>query len=628
MLDALSLAGLPGHAIVVLSLTAVVFTVFALDRWPIQSVCLAILIGLTALFTLFPFYSPKDGAQVNPFDFFRGFGHEALIAIFALMILGHALVLTGALEPAARRLARLMEAAPRTALLIVLIACAAASGLMNDTPIVVIMIPLLMSATAGSKLTAASVLMPMNFAVLIGGMATTIGTSTNLIVVSMAAGLGERELHMFDFYPIVALAAVPAIAYLWLIAPWLLRSVKGTGAHFPSRVFSAQLHIKPGSVVEDAVLKDVFERTQWKMRVMDIRRGENQALARLPTMRILAGDRLLVEDTVENLNSYADILGAELHGLDDQQKNGAKNDDTAETAPAKDTREERSDRFLSEIILTSNSWLNGSTLRQSRFADTYGLIVVGIRRSASSAEIRHDDIADLRLSAEDILLVQGTEAQLMEVQQGNIGLVLDKRLRLPRTDKAVIALMTLGVVVAATAFKFAPIALSALAGVLVLLAAGCLKWQDISSALSVKVALLVASSLALGHALTITGGTTFLAEQMLSASHFVEPHWFLVLLMLFMGLLTNFVSNNAAAAIGTPLAVELARQLGVPAEALILAVLFGCNLCYVTPMGYQTNLLVMNAAGYRFSDFVKAGLPLFLLMWSALSFLLIRHYGL
>lgn len=625
MLDVLSIGSLSGHGVLIMAFTAIVFVLFAWDRWPIQSVSLGVLIALPILFTFFPFYSPKNGAWLDPFDFFRGFGHEALIAIFALMILGHALVLTGALDPAARRLARLLEVSPRAALLVVLIACAAASGLMNDTPIVVIMIPILMSATAASKLSAASVLMPMNFAVLIGGMATTIGTSTNLIVVSMAASLGEPQIHMFDYYPIVALAAVPALVYLWLIAPWLLRTVKGVGANIPTAVFSAQLHVQPDSVLEGATLKDAFERTKWKMRVLEVRRGEDMTLVRMPTIRLQAGDRLLVEDTAANLKSYADILGAELHGVEDQRKDSDE-DIAADAASATNRREGEPDRVLSEIIITTNSSLNGTSLRQSRFADTYGLIVVGLRRSTGSAEVRSDDIVDLRLSAEDVLLVQGTEAHLNEVKHANIGLVLDMRLPLPRADKAVIALTVLGLVVMVAAFKLAPIALAALTGVLALLATGCLKWQDISAALSIKVALLVASSLALGQAFTVTGGTTYLAEQMVLAAHSVEPSWFLALLMLLMGILTNFVSNNAAAAIGTPLAVALAQQLGVPAEALILAVLFGCNLCYVTPMGYQTNLLVMNAAGYRFSDFVKVGLPLFLLLWAILSMLLIQRY--
>ena len=163
---------------------------------------------------------------------------------------------------------------------------------------------------------------------------------------------------------------------------------------------------------------------------------------------------------------------------------------------------------------------------------------------------------------------------------------------------------------------------------IVLLLARCLSWEDVAQSLSVKVILLVASSLALGDALSVTGATAWAAQQLAGLSGSLGPTWLLVLLMGLMGVLTNFVSNNAAAAIGTPLGVALARSLGVPPEPFVLAVLFGCNLCYVTPMGYQTNLLVMNAGGYRFSDFVRVGTPLFLIMWAGLSYGLIRQYGL
>jgi di/tricarboxylate transporter len=145
--------------------------------------------------------------------------------------------------------------------------------------------------------------------------------------------------------------------------------------------------------------------------------------------------------------------------------------------------------------------------------------------------------------------------------------------------------------------------------VFALLVSRYLSWQDLGSALSSKVIMLVAASLALGSALSVTGGTTFLAGLLVELARALEPRYVLALLMLVMGLFTNFVSNNAAAAIGTPLGIEMAIKLGVPPEPYVLAVPFGCNLCYVTPMAYQTNLLVMNAVGYRFADFVKVGAP-------------------
>ena len=149
-----------------------------------------------------------------------------------------------------------------------------------------------------------------------------------------------------------------------------------------------------------------------------------------------------------------------------------------------------------------------------------------------------------------------------------------------------------------------------------------LAWKEVGSSLSINVVLIVAASLALGDALTITGATAAMAKGFVALAAGWPPLVVLAALMGMMGLLPNFVSNNAAAAIGTPMAVEIARLLGLPAEAYVLAVLFGCNLCYVTPMAYQTNLLVMNAAGYSFRDFVRVGTPLFLIMWASLSWVL------
>jgi di/tricarboxylate transporter len=186
----------------------------------------------------------------------------------------------------------------------------------------------------------------------------------------------------------------------------------------------------------------------------------------------------------------------------------------------------------------------------------------------------------------------------------------------------------MAVVVLLAATKLLPISLAALGGVLVLLGTRCMSWHDVAQSLSVKVILLVAASLALGDALEVTGATRFLAGLLAQHTLGMSAAWVLALLMGLMGLLTNFVSNNAAAAIGTPLGIELARSLGVPVEPFVLAVLFGCNLCYLTPMGYQTNLLVMNSGGYRFADYVRVGTPLFVIMWAALSYGLTWRYGL
>ncbi len=648
-LDALAIPGLSGHGLVLLLFTAVVFTVFVLDRFPIASVCLAILVALPLFFLAFPYR--VDGELVDPFAFFAGLGHPALLAICGLMILGHALVLTGALEPAARRLSALVAARPGVALLAVLIGAALASGVVNDTPVVVLLIPLLIAATLRANSSPARILMPMNYAVLLGGMATTIGTSTNLIVVSMAQGLGQPELGMFSFYPIVAVAAVPGLLYLWLVAPRLLDQVAPIRTAYSQAVFNADIRVEPGSWLEGRELREVSEATEGRMRMLDVRNARGLSRARLPTMKLVAGDMLLLQDTVENLKEYEAALKATLHGTQfddptdddeatdqittaattsDLDSSGSGDDDDSPDAAPRD-REAHPELLVAQFVITPESSLIGRSVRQERVGDRYELLVMGLRPANTSrarGRAASGEIVDRPLQAGDVLLVQGREERMLAAQHDGIGLLLDSRHVVPRQEKAWTALATLAVVVALAATKLVPIALAALGGVLALLATRTLAWRDVGNALSTKVIMLVAASLALGSALSLTGGTAYAAAQLVDLAGGMAPRYVLALLMLLMGLFTNFVSNNAAAAIGTPLGIEMALQLGVAPEPYVLAVLFGCNLCYITPMGYQTNLLVMNAAGYRFADFVRVGTPLFVIMWLGLSATLVVTYGL
>ena len=605
-LDALALTGLSGHGVLMLAFAAIVFAVFAWDRFQLGSVCLAVLILLPALFFVFP------NPQVEPFRFFGGFGHPALVAICALMVLGHALVLTGALEPAARRLAWLVERSPRLALLAVLGVAAGVSGVMNDTPVVVLLMPLLIAALTRAGRPPALMLMPMNFAVLIGGMSTTIGTSTNLIVVALAASLGAHQFGVFEFLPIVALAAVPALLYLWLVAPWLLRHRGGAPVQPAQPVFDAELRITADTWLDGAQVREVLRRTGGRLPLRQIRRANGALTTPLPSATLHAGDRLIVQDTAEHLKAFEAQLDAPMHSLPRQHSLEADADYQAVAA---------------QLVITPESPLVGRTVRSERLADRYGLILIGLRKARGGGPSR-DELPDQRVDAGDVILMQGSADALQTMQRDGIGLLLDERLSLPRQGKSVIALLTLAGVVASASFGGVPIALSALVGVLVLLGTRTLAWRDVGGSLSVNVVLIVAASLALGDALTVTGATGFLAQAFVRGVGGWPAPWVLAALMGLVGVLTNFVSNNAAAAIGTPLAIDVARLLGLPPEPYVLAVLFGCNLCYVTPMAYQTNLLVMNAAGYTFRDFIRVGGPLFVVMWAGLSFLLADRYGL
>ncbi len=603
------------HAIATLLIAAVAFALFARERVPIETTSLGVLVLLTAGFHLFPY--AREGIAVTPADFFLGFGHEALVAICALMILGRGLVVTGALDPASRVLGRLLEARPGVAMLLVLVLCAAASGIMNDTPIVILMLPILVGAALRSKTSPTRTLLPMNYAVLIGGMGTTIGTSTNLLVVTIAADLGVRRFEMFDFIHVTAIAAVGGILYLWLVLPRLIPERAGPIGDDAPQVFAAVLHISEGGMAVGRTFAEIQKLAGAGLRVSRIVRGEGLELARLPTLTLRAGDRLAITAHAQDLREFADQLGATLHK-------------TEETEPLVDDAHPLTaeDQRLAEVVITEGSPLQRTTLRARRFGELYDVTIVGLHRAGREALGRREDFADVVLRAGDILLVQGTEKDIAALRTRARLLVLDRSYDLPRTERAPIALAILAVVVLAAALKLAPISVAALAGVGAMLLTRCLDWEEAAQALSVKVILLVASSLALGSALEKTGGTAWLAAAFVDASAGLPIEWVLALLMLLVAAFTNFVSNNAAAAIGTPIAVSIAAQLGVAPEPLVLAIMFGANFCFVTPMAYQTNLLVMSAGGYRFSDFVRGGLPLLALMLASYAFLLPRFFPL
>ncbi|MGH8737122.1 MAG: SLC13 family permease [Burkholderiales bacterium] len=384
------------HAIAVLALTVFAFAMFALERLPIETTSLLVLVLLSAGFQLVPYV--HDGVRLSPVDFFFGFGHEALVAICSLMILGRGLVATGALEPAARLLARMLSARPGAAMLLVLVACAAFSGVLNDTPIVVLMMPILVGAALRAKSSASRTLLPMNFAVLIGGMGTTIGTSTNLLVVAIAADLGVRHFEMFEFMHVTALAAVGGILYLWLVLPRLLPQRDAPLGDAAPQVFSAVLYVSEGSFADEKPLSEVQEKVGRAMRIARVVRADGLELARMPTLKLRAGDRLYVSASGKELREAADALSTKLYKVDDLEHPVDEEHPLAAEG-----------QHLAEVVVTETSPLNRSTLRATNFGSYHDVAIVGLHRTGGQALRSHDDIGGVVLRTGDVLLVQGTE---------------------------------------------------------------------------------------------------------------------------------------------------------------------------------------------------------------------------
>ena len=603
------------HGIAVLALTGVALILFTRDKIPLESTSFVVLLLLLGGFQLFPY--PLSGDTFGRLDFFAGFGNEALITICSLMIIGQAIERTGALQPLATLISKAWMSWPVLALLLTMITASVLSAFMNNTPIIVLLMPILVGVSLRTKFPVSNVMMPMGFAAIIGGMSTTIGTSTNLLVVGLARDTGIRDFSMFDFMLPVAIVGGAGILFLWLIAPRLLPERTPPLSDTSPRIFNSQLLINEDGFAAGKELSEIMSETNGEIRIEKIQRNENLVLSPFPSVIVLPGDRLFVKDTSENLKHFEETLGATLYSLSDPDH--PIDDET----PINEEGQQ-----LAEVVVTRGSPLHYQSLDGVNFGNKYGLMALAVHRARTPDSETTGDLNKVRLRAGDVILVQGTKEAIETLRDSGKMLVLDGAKDLPQTHKSKRALTVLGSVIILAALGFLPISVSALIGVGFLLLLGCISWSDAAKALSTKIIMIIVASLALGKALVVTNMASYLAASFATAVGGLPIPIILSLFMLVMSIMTNIVSNNAAAVIGTPIAIGIAQQLQVDPEPFILAVLFGANMSYATPFGYQSNLLILSAGGYKFSDFLKIGIPLIFIMWVGFSIVLPTMYGL
>jgi di/tricarboxylate transporter len=587
------------HALAALLLAVLMFAGFASGRARVETISLltigAIALGLY-VFPL-PGTAPKDGLVLA----FEGFGHHALVTICALMIMGRGLVVTGALDPAARLLGSVWRLNSQLGLLVTLVLAFGVSMVMNDTPVLVLLLPILVQLGHGVGMPASKTLIPVNSAILIGGMGTTIGTSTNLLVVSIATDLGMKPIGVFHYTGIVLIAAMVALPYLWLVMPKLLPDNSAAGGH-ELRRFWATMRLAPDA---PAIGRTVAELRRSLPEIVRIEASPEHVIA--------ADSRLQLSGPPESLAEALRKFGAS-------------------AAPPwlirrlqREAAEAGDDLVQVEMAVAPDSRLIGLTLQTAGLS---GVAVTGVHQARRFIAEDRSQGAEAPLREGDVLLVMGRMAELQDFAARDGLLVLEGGKDMPRSAKAPLALAIMAGAVLLASFGVVPIAISALGGAVLMFITGCVRFERVGRALSAQVIVLVAASIALGKLVLVSGAAEWLGNVLAGGLQHLPPAAVLAAIMLFVTLLTNFASNATAAAVGTPIAWSLATTLGVPAEPMILAVLFGCNLCYATPVAYQTNMMIMAEGDYRFADYMRTGLPLVALMTVTLSVLLALRYDL
>ena len=539
-------------------------------------------------------------------DVFTVFGNEAIVTVGAMFVLSAALERTGVIAMASRFVQMLPVRSERAVLFLLLPPVLAVSAFVNNTPVVVVFLPIIVTLAKHRELAASRLLMPLSFASILGGSTTLIGTSTNLVASSAGERLGLAPIGMFELAPMALVLAGVGLAYLLLFAPRLLPrrdTMTSLLEGASERQYLTEAFVPDGSPLIGRTANKALSGALQKGRLLEVIRHGQVYDERPGTLPLQAGDRLRV-----NVDAAAVAAITERRDL--------AVDSGGDTLLALGRTEENR---IVECVVGPRSRLAGHTLAEADLRRRFEIVVLALHRRGVNLR-EHLDV--IRLDAGDVLLVEADEATISQLRQGDDLLVLAGGQRKLRLDKRWLAAAAVAGVVAASAMQLVPVAVAALVAAVLVIACGCVDSEEAYQAIDWPVLFLIAGMLGMGLALEKTHTAELLAHFTVERTAALGPVVTLSLVILAASVATNFLSNNAVAALLVPLAVETAHQLQTNPRAFLVAVAMGASACFATPLGYQTNTLVYGAGGYRFGDFLRLGLPLNLLHWLIASALI------
>ena len=589
---------------------------YTLEKVPMEYVSIGILTLLMVFFYFFPVLGPSNENLLRPATILAGFANPALIAVMALLVVGQGMVNTRALDQMAQSVFQSSVVHPAVAMVLSLFFVLSISAFLNNTPVVVIFIPIMQALAAKLNRSPSMVMMPLSFAAMLGGMTTLIGSSTNLLVSSSLIELSQRPFSFFEFTVPGMVSAAIGLVYVIFIAPRLLTdraTLANTLISESGKQFIAQITVLENSKrVGEEAKAGVFPGLRG-IPVRVILRGWHAALPTFDGFFLRPGDVLIVAATRKALT---DVLarGAGVLHTEHPDVNTSGDEEAGE-----------GDQILSEVMVTPASRLIGQNLEQIGFRYKFNSIVLGLQRRSRMIRAR---MTEIPLEAGDVLLIQGATEDIESLRAHRDLLPMEwSASGLPSPKMARRANIIFFSVIALAALEIIPIVVAALLGAAAMIYSGVLNIRQAGRAIDRNLLLMVAASLALGATLQATGAAGFLAQGVIDVLGWSHPALVLSAFFLMVAMLSNVISNNACAVLFTPIAVNIAIGLGVDPVIFAIAVVFGANCSFATPVGYQTNLLVMGPGHYRFTDFIRAGLPLTIILWLVFSFFAPWYYG-
>lgn len=568
----------------VLLITVSSMVLFISEKLRVDAIAILVLISLTLL------------DLVSPSQALSGFSNQATITVAAMFILATGLQNSGALGG----IQRLLSAArsPLQFMLMLFGLLALIAPFVNNTAVVAILIPIVIGASLKVGLAPSKTLIPLSYVAQMTGVFTLIGSSTNLLVNSVAMDLGHPGFSMFEFLPLAAICAVAGCLYLLTFGRWLLPDVRSADldnlyefGHYISELKVTEDSKLVGVSVEQAKLSE-----NYSVYVLELLRdGEKSRSPRSESLQ--DGDILLTRGYWKDIETLKDEQKLKFNTQTDFQLKGRS----------------KGKLVLTEVMIAPQSRAAGRLLAELHRDWKYNASVMGVQRRG---HVVRSQLNSLRLHIGDILLFALPEKDLAALRKDKSVIVVSQReATLEYGWRAPFAVLTMAAVVIAAAMGWLPIAISAMTGAVVMTLAGCIHADDVYDSTDWRIVILIAGLLPLGIAMNSSGAAQFLVDNSITLVSHMGPHVVLAVLYLMALALGELMSNSAAAVLLTPIGFSTAQLIGADPTPFLIAITFAASTSFMTPVGYQTNMMVYSAGGYKFSDFIKVGAPLNAIFW-------------
>ncbi|MFP4660814.1 MAG: SLC13 family permease [Halanaerobiales bacterium] len=531
-----------------------------------------------------------------------GFANEATITVLAMFILSRGIQNSGLMYIIGEKIAIIAGDKESTQVSIISTLSGSIAGFLNNTPVVAIFIPMVKNLARKTKTSPSRLLIPLSFASMMGGMVTLIGTSTNLLASDVSARLINHRFSMFEFTPLGLIVLIVGCMYLIFIGRKLLPERidpnKGIFEEYEMQNYLTEVILEGGCSLIGKRLKDSYHLQDLDLDVIQlVRDGKKYEPSDIHTIE--ENDRLLIRADQSTLFKLIKKDNIKL---------------LPEIAVTEANLEQiSSGRTLMEVVIPHDSSLDGSSLGEVNFLEDFNATVLAIRRGG---KLSHMEMENIRLQPGDVLLLYALE-KTKERLDHNTNFIYTREIADKEAfsmKKVVASALTIAIVIGLAVFHVLPIVISAIAGVVVMIALGVLQPAEIYDAVNWQVIFLLAGLIPLGISMEQSGTANYISEQILLLSDILPSVIMLGVFYLITALLTNIISNNASVVLMLPVAVNAAQKLGANPFAFVMAVTFAASTAFLTPVGYQTNLMVYGPGGYKFKDYFKVGFPLQILL--------------